>query len=186
MFPIGSSCNSNSTRRADVLPSIAATHDTATPQKPCETHKPHRHLPSRHISYRHVTRRTGPLAPPLQPSSAPAEPRGQPAGVLPRHSMTYVPRHRRARARRCEATLALQPWGWCQSWWRAEGVHGQGHLFSEGSAIPKPNASWLKKNLVFGPKEPQVGQRQLIYFFFKGKLTFSTARLPLAGILIFN
>lgn len=166
MFPIGSSCNSNSARGADVLPSIAATHDTATPQKPCETHKPHRHLPSRHISYRHVTRRTGPLAPPPQPSSAPAEPHCQPAGVLPRHSMTCVPRHRQARARRCQAMLALQPWGWRQSWSSTEGGHGKGHLFSEGSAIPKPNASWLRKNLVFGPKEPQVGQRQLMFFFF--------------------
>lgn len=165
MFPIGSSCNSNSTRRADVLPSIAATHDTATPQKPCETHKPHRHLPSRHISYRHVTRCTGPLAPPLQPSSAPAESHCQPAGVPPRHSMTHVPRHRQARARCCEAMLALQPWGWCQSWSRTEGVHGKGHLFSEGSAVPKPNASWLKNNVIFGPKELKVGQRQLIFFF---------------------
>lgn len=179
MFPIGSSCNSNSTRRADVLPSIAATHDTATPQKPCETHKPHRHLPSRHISYRHVTRCTGPLAPPLQPSSAPAESHCQPVGV-PHHTQHDTrPMSPQARARLCEAMLALQPWGWCQSWSRTEGVHGKGHLFSEGSAIPKPNASWLKKNLVFGPKEPNVGQRQLLFFFkrkvdvFYSKIAFS-------------
>lgn len=174
MFPIGSSCNSNSTRRADVLPSIAATHATATPQKPCETHKPHRHLPSRHISYRHVTRRTDPLAPTadvISPRSPTASPRA------PRHSTTHVPRHRQARA--------PPAWGRCQSWSRIEGFHGKGHLFSERSAIPKPSAFWLKKNLVFGPKRTNVGQRQQ-YFFFKGKLTFSTARLHLAGILILN
>jgi len=170
VFPIGSSCNSNSARRADVLPSIAATHDTATPQKPCETHKPHRHLPSRHILYRHVTRRTGPLAPPPQPSSAPAESRCQPAGVPPRHSTARAPRHRQARAWHREVMLALQPWGWCHSWSRTEGVHGKGPLFSKGSASPKPNASWLKKNLGFGPKEPKIGQRQTTFFFFLRKV----------------
>jgi len=173
VFPIGSSCNSNSTRRADVLPSIAATHATATPQKPCETHKPHRHLPSRHISYRHVPRRTDPLAHTadvISPHSPTASPRA------PRHSTAHVPRHRQARAPRA--------WGRCQNWSRMEGVHGKGHLFSERSAIPKPSAFWLKKDLAFGPEQPSVGQRQRVSF--KGNLTFSTARLRLAGILIFN
>lgn len=164
VFPIGSSCNSNSTRRADVLPSIAATHDTATPQKPCETHKPHKHLPSRHISYRHVTRRTDPLASPHRsrhqtPRSHAASPRAS-----PQTQHDTRPTSPQARARRCQAMLTLQPWGWCQSWSRTQGVHGKGHLFSEGSAIPKPNASWLNKNLVFGPKEPKVGQRRLFFF----------------------
>lgn len=153
MFPIGSSCNSNSPGRA------GARH----PSQPPTLLQPHRSHVRRinhtdtfraahSLQTRHQVHRS--LSLPHRRATLPA-PRASSPGAAPQAASTEP-----------GPPLALQPWGRCQSRSRSEGVRGKGHLLSEGAAVPKPNASWLTNSLVFGHKEPKVGQRQLILLIF--------------------
>lgn len=138
MFPIGSSCNSSSTGRADVA-TIHRSHPRyCNPtETPCETHKPHRHL--RAGTLRLQTRCRGAQAPPLAPCRA----------TLPAPGTADT------------RPTALPRWGWC--WRAAPQPRGRGEGARAGrelrGCLEKVTFSvkdqlsqsllWLRKNLVF-------------------------------------